>query len=111
MEKGSKEESSVRRNVIDAFSNLLERLDKIYSGSEAPDEFIDRINFWNTACGLPDAIAKELHTLRKWSNVSRHYSTEPGRWKREGPRGDKAAELIESLDAQVSDLEARVAGT
>ena len=58
MQKGSKEES-VRRNVIDAFSNLLERLGTIYSGSEAPDEFIDRINFWNHTCGLPDAIAKE----------------------------------------------------
>ena len=51
---------------------------------------------------MPDAIAKELHTLRKWRNLSEH--SDPGRWKREGPRREKVVELIESLDARVRDL-------
>ena len=61
------------------------------------------------ACEKNFHITKELHTLRKWRNLSEH--SDPGRWKREGPRREKVVELIESLDAQVCDLEARVAGT
>ena len=60
-------------------------------------DFQQRIHFWHTDCGLPEAARAALQTLRVWRNAGREHRDEE-RWRREGPATEaEAGRLIEAL--------------
>ena len=100
-------EQSVQRNVSDAFASFMRRLDVLHwsTSDDAPADFRERIDFWRSVCGLPEAVHARMHRLRIWRNASEHHDQQ--RWAREGPRDAReAAEFIKELDASVTALEA-----
>ena len=98
-------QQSVQRNVVDAFATFVQRLDEVYcsSSAAAPAEFRERLDYWRSACGLPDAVHARMHKLRVWRNASEHHDQQW--WAREGPRdADEAATFIAQLEASVAAL-------
>ena len=104
MRRANGPEQSVQVNVGLAFDSMIRRLDELYRSAQAPADFVDRIDYWRTACLLPADIHPKLHTLRVWRNASLHHDEQ--RWAREGPRSAEAASrLIAELDARLCELE------
>jgi hypothetical protein len=86
---------------------MIRRLDELYRSAQAPADFVDRIDYWHTACSLPADVHPKLHTLRVWRNASLHHDEQ--RWAREGPRSAEAASrFIAELDVRLCELEKRV---
>jgi hypothetical protein len=106
MRRANGSEQSMQVNVSVAFGSMIRRLDALYHSAQAPADFVDRIDYWRTACSLPSDVHQKLHTLRIWRNASLHHDEQ--RWAHEGPRGAEAASrLIAELDARICELEKR----
>eukprot|EP00665_Eupelagonemidae_sp_cell47_P009787 gene9788-202_t len=54
----------------------MDRLGRHYErrglAAAAPKDFLERIDHWHAACGLPEEVRGPLHTLRIWRNASEH---------------------------------------
>ena len=103
---------SLQSNVVAAFRTFMQRLDEVYrsSSAAAPTGFLERLDYWRSACGLPDAVHERMHKLRVWRNASEHHDQQ--RWAREGPRdADEAATFIAQLEASVRSLRCDESGT
>ena len=100
-------DDSVKRNVTEAFKHFVGVLDEHYAGSRVspashsrPNEFLERINHWHAACGLPEGVRSRLQTLRIWRNAVEHGDEE--RWLREGPRtAEFAAQHLAALTLEI----------
>ena len=106
MRTGGDAQKRIQDNMLLAFSNVVPRLDAVYSASAAvaPESFQDRINFWHRECGMPTELKDRLHVLRKWSNAARH--DDAARWRREGPRSEaQASQLVTAVQTAIEALE------
>ena len=66
MRTGGDAQKRIQDNMLLAFSNVVPRLDAVYTASAAvaPESFQDRINFWHRECGMPTELKDRLHVLR-----------------------------------------------
>ena len=98
-------EASLKRNVAEAFHNIIDRLDKLYEsrGADAPRDFDRRLHFWRDECGLPSEAHSQLQTLRIWRNASLHHDAD--QWRQKGPSSAQAAsEHLAALSSAVDRL-------
>ena len=82
----------------------MDRLGRHYErrglAAAAPKDFLERIDHWHAACGLPEEVRGPLHTLRIWRNASEH--RDEGRWQADGPRSpEKARRHLAALQAAI----------
>ena len=106
MRTGGDAQKRIQDNMLLAFSNVVPRLDAVYSASAAvaPESFQDRINFWHRECGMPTELKDRLHVLRVWANAARHHDA--ARWRCEGPRSEaEASQLVAAVQAAIEALE------
>lgn len=106
MRAGGDAQKRIQDNMLLAFSNVMPRLDAVYTASAAvaPESFQDRINFWHRECGMPTELKDRLHVLRVWANAARHHDA--ARWRCEGPRGEaEASQLVAAVQAAIEALE------
>jgi hypothetical protein len=98
-------EQSVQRNVSEAFATCMRRLDELYQThrSQAPPDFLERLDYWHSTCKLPSKLHSRMHTLRIWRNASEHDDQQ--RWAREGPCSAQEAErFIAKIDRTLTML-------
>ena len=98
-------EQSVQRNVSEAFTTCMQRLDEVYQAhrSQAPPDFLARLDYWHSTCALPSELHSRMHTLRIWRNASEHDDQQ--RWAREGPRSaQEAKRFIAEVDDSLTML-------
>ena len=103
---GGDAQKRIQDNMLLAFSNVVPRLDAVYSASAAvaPESFQDRINFWHCECGMPTELKDRLHVLRVWANAARHHDA--ARWRCEGPRSEaEASQLVAAVQTAIEALE------
>ena len=106
MRTGGDAQKRIQDNMLLAFSNVVPRLDAVYSASAAvaPESFQDRINFWHRECGMPTELKDRLHVLRVWANAARHHDA--ARWRCEGPRSEaEASQLVAAVQTAIEALE------
>ena len=106
MRTGGDAQKRIQDNMLLAFSNVVPRLDAVYTASAAvaPESFQDRINFWHRECGMPTELKDRLHMLRVWANAARHHDA--ARWRCEGPRSEaEASQLVAAVQAAIEALE------
>ena len=104
-------EASLKRNVAEAFHNIIDRLDKLYESraADTPRDFEPRLRFWRDECGLPAEAHSQLQKLRIWRNASDH--AYDGQWQRKGPPSAQAAsEHLAALWSSVDRLCSRQVG-
>jgi interleukin-1 receptor-associated kinase 1 len=102
-------QQSVPRNVVDTFATLMRLLDEVFrhSSDAAPTDFRERLDYWRSTCGLPDAVHARMHKLRIWRNAGEHWLDRKSqqRWARDGPRDeDEASAFIAELYVSVTAL-------
>ena len=108
MRTGGDAQKRIQDNMLLAFSNVVPRLDAVYTASAAvaPESFQDRINFWHRECGMPTELKDRLHVLRVWANAARHHDA--ARWRCEGPRSEaEASQLVAAVQTAIEVLESR----
>ena len=106
MRTGGDAQKRIQDNMLLAFSNVMPRLDAVYTASAAvaPESFQDRINFWHRECGMPTELKDRLHVLRVWANAARHHDA--ARWRCEGPRSEaEASQLVAAVQTAIEALE------
>ena len=106
MRTGGDAQKRIQDNMLLAFSNVVPRLDAVYTASAAvaPESFQDRINFWHRECGMPTELKDRLHVLRVWANAARHHDA--ARWRCEGPRSEaEASQLVAAVQTAIEALE------
>ena len=106
MRTGGDAQKRIQDNMLLAFSNVVPRLDAVYTASAAvaPESFQDRINFWHRECGMPTELKDRLHVLRVWANAARHHDV--ARWRCEGPRSEaEASQLVAAVQTAIEVLE------
>ena len=106
MRAGGDAQKRIQDNMLLAFSNVVPRLDAVYTASAAvaPESFQDRINFWHRECGMPTELKDRLHVLRVWANAARHHDA--ARWRREGPSSKaEASQLVAAVQTAIEALE------
>ena len=106
MRTGGDAQKRIQDNMLLAFSNVVPRLDAVYTASAAvaPESFQDRINFWHRECGMPTELKDRLHVLRVWANAARHHDAT--RWRCEGPRSEaEASQLVAAVQTAIEALE------
>ena len=106
MRTGGDAQKRIQDNMLLAFSNVVPRLDAVYTASAAvaPESFQDRINFWHRECGMPTELKDRLHVLRVWANAARHHDA--ARWRCEGPRSEaEASQLVAAVQTAIEVLE------
>ena len=106
MRTGGDAQKRIQDNMLLAFSNVVPRLDAVYSASAAvaSESFQDRINFWHRECGMPTELKDRLHVLRVWANAARHHDA--ARWRCEGPRSEaEASQLVAAVQTAIEALE------
>ena len=106
MRTGGDAQKRIQDNMLLAFSNVVPRLDAVYTASAAmaPESFQDRVNFWHRECGMPTELKDRLHVLRVWANAARHHDA--ARWRCEGPRSEaEASQLVAAVQTAIEALE------
>ena len=106
MRTGGDAQKRIQDNMLLAFSNVVPRLDAVYTASAAvaPESFQDRINFWHRECSMPTELKDRLHVLRVWANAARHHDA--ARWRCEGPRSEaEASQLVAAVQTAIEALE------
>ena len=113
MRKGGAHEG-LQRNVSNGFDAVIRRLAAVYKDAASKDDapatgFEELINYWHSACGLLDAVRRDLHLLRIWRNASDHHDSE--RWVRDGPHSaEEASGVLQRIVTAIDTLEEQQRG-